>query len=116
MKTIFKGMYQWCLAHDVRYTYMVVENRLLRVVERLGWPCRAIGAPVAIPPAEVFSIGALLDLDLFRDQAKAKRPEMLSWLNSLTPVLLGSEAQVGIGTGSENDREDLLAELAESRR
>lgn len=80
MKLVFKGMYQWCVMHEVRYTYMVVEHRLLRVVERMGWPCRPIGAPVSIPPAEVLSVGALLDLDEFRSNARIGRPEMLEWL------------------------------------
>ena len=86
MKTIFKGMYQWCLFHDVRYTYMVVEHRLLKVVQRMGWPCRPIGEPVALPPAEVLSIGGLLDLDEFRSQAATCRPAMLDWLNTTTPA------------------------------
>ncbi len=86
MKMIFKGMYQWCLFHEVRYTYMVVEHRLLRVVQRMGWPCRAIGEPVALPPAEVLSIGGLLDLDEFRMQASVCRPAMLDWLTTTIPA------------------------------
>ena len=86
MKTVFKGMYQWCLQHEIRYTYMVVEHRLLKVVQRMGWPCRPIGEPVALPPAHVFSIGGLLDLDEFRLQAESARPDMLEWLTTTTPV------------------------------
>lgn len=104
MKTIFKGMYQWCLLHDVRYTYMVVEHRLLKVVQRMGWPCRPIGEPVALPPAEVLSIGGLLDLDEFRSQAATCRPAMLDWLTTTAPALemephqhraVGEENQIG---------------------
>ncbi|RPH76553.1 MAG: GNAT family N-acetyltransferase [Nitrospiraceae bacterium] len=86
MRTIFKGMYQWTLENDIRYTYLVVESRLLRVVQRIGWPCHPIGAPVALPPADVLSVGALLDLDEFRSDAMAKRPEMLEWLHTTEPV------------------------------
>ena len=86
MRTIFKGMYQWTLANNIRYTYLVVESRLLRVVQRIGWPCHAIGAPVALPPADVLSVGALLDLDEFRSDAAAKRPEMLEWMHATEPV------------------------------
>ncbi len=84
MKVLFKGMYQWCLLHDVRYTYMVVEHRLLRVVQRMGWPCHAIGDPVALPPAEVLSIAGLLDLDEFRLQSSMNRPTTLDWLSTTT--------------------------------
>jgi acyl homoserine lactone synthase len=86
MRTIFKAMYHWTLANNIRYTYLVVENRLLRVVQRIGWPCHAIGAPVALPPADVLSVGALLDLDEFRSAAAAERPEMLKWLHTTEPA------------------------------
>ncbi len=83
MRTVFKGMYQWCLANDVRYTYMVVEHRLLRVVQWMGWPCHAIGEPVALPPAEALSIAALLDLNEFRTISERKRPDMLEWISTV---------------------------------
>lgn len=93
MKTVFKGMYQWCLQHEIRYTYMVVEHRLLKVVQRMGWPCRPIGEPVALPPAHVLSIGGLLDLNEFRLQAESTRPDMLEWLTTTTPILHSVEGQ-----------------------
>ena len=86
MRTIFKGMYQWTRANNIRYTYLVVESRLLRVVQWIGWPCHAIGAPVALPPANVLSVGALLDLDEFRSTVASKRPEMLEWLHTTEPA------------------------------
>ena len=86
MRTIFKGMYHWTRANNIRYTYLVVESRLLRVVQRIGWPCHAIGAPVALPPADVLSVGALLDLDEFRSAAASTRPEMLEWLHATEPA------------------------------
>ncbi len=86
MRTIFKGMYQWTLANNIRYTYLVVESRLLRVVQWIGWPCHAIGAPVALPPANALSVGALLDLDEFRSTAASKRPKMLEWLYTMEPA------------------------------
>jgi acyl homoserine lactone synthase len=93
MQIIFKGMYRWTLANNVRYTYMVVENRLLRVVARIGWPCHAIGAPVALPPADVLSVGALLDLDEFRSVTASKRPEMLEWLSATESATKGIAAK-----------------------
>lgn len=113
MKAIFKGMYQWCLLHDVRYTYMVVEYRLLRVVQRMGWPCHAIGESVALPPAEVLSIGGLLDLDEFRSQAPTCRPGMLDWLTTTTPVP-GRKRVNRTGLDQESDAVE-YAELAGNR-
>lgn len=99
MRTVFKGMYQWCLANEVRYTYMVVEHRLLRVVQWMGWPCHAVGEPVALPPAEALSIAALLDLNEFRENAARKRPDMLEWLST-------------VGTRSADEVEDAFIESA----
>jgi acyl homoserine lactone synthase len=82
LRTLFKGMYWWCRLHDVRYTYMVVEHRLLKVVQRMGWPCRPISDPVALPPADVLSIAALLDLEEFRGNAEKRRRELLAWLST----------------------------------
>lgn len=113
MKVIFKGMYQWCLLHDVRYTYMVVEHRLLRVVQRMGWPCRPIGEPVGLPPAEVLSIGGLLDLDEFRFLASTCRPAMLNWLTATTPTPGLAHAHELL-LSQERDRAE-YAELAENR-
>ena len=94
---------------------MVVEHRLLRVVERMGWPCHPIGEPVAIPPAEVLSIGALLDLQEFRENARVRRPEMLDWLTLIQPA--DTSSYVAITDGAEKDSEEWChAEFAESRR
>jgi N-acyl-L-homoserine lactone synthetase len=114
MKTIFKGMYHWCLRHAVRYTYMVVENRLLRVVQRMGWPCHAIGEPVALPPAEVLSIGGLLDLEEFRLQASTCRPGMLDWLTTTRPV--PGWAQVQCPSESQANETVGYADLSEDRQ
>lgn len=62
VETIFEGMYQWCQLHDVRYTYMVSGSRLVRVVQRLGWPFVLVGQPITLPPAGVCSVAALLDI------------------------------------------------------
>lgn len=113
MKVIFKGMYQWCLLHNVRYTYMVVEHRLLRVVQRMGWPCQAIGEPVALPPAEVLSIGGLLDLNEFRFRASTCRPAMLDWVTT-TPTF--SPAHISPSRNGRETDMDEYAELAENRQ
>src|SRR5512146_1176093 len=83
MCTVIKGAYQWCLAHDIRYTYLVVEKRLLRALRLMGWPCQPIGEPVALPPAQAVSVASLIDLDEFRFNGATKRPELLKWYSSV---------------------------------
>ena len=80
MVRLFKGMYQWCLANDIRYCYLEVEQYFLRMIRILGFPCEAIGPVVLIPPANVSSRAALLDLDLFRLENALQRPEFLEWM------------------------------------
>jgi acyl homoserine lactone synthase len=82
MQAAIKGAYQWCLAHDVRYTYIVVEERLFRGLRLMGWPCEAIGKPVALPPAGAVSIAALIDLEEFRCINGRKRPALLEWFST----------------------------------
>ncbi len=94
MRILIKGSYQWCLAHHVRYTYLVVENRLLRALRLMGWPCHPIGAPVALPPAEVLSIAALIDLDEFRSGGAMKRPEIVGWFSTVDKGQAGSSTLV----------------------
>jgi acyl homoserine lactone synthase len=82
MQAVIKGAYLWCLGHDVRYTYIVVEQRLLRGLRMMGWPCQTIGEPVALPPAQAVSIAALIDLDEFRFNTEKRRPELLEWYST----------------------------------
>ncbi|MBI3806569.1 MAG: GNAT family N-acetyltransferase [Nitrospirae bacterium] len=91
---MLESEFSGCLANNIRYTYLVVESRLLRVVQWIGWPCHAIGDPVALPPADVLSVGALLDLDEFRSVAVSKRPEMLEWLHTMEPTTTEIVARV----------------------
>ena len=86
MVRLFKGMYQWCLANDIRYCYLEVEQYFLRIIRILGFPCEAIGPVVHIPPANVSSRAALLDLDLFRLESALHRPEFLEWMTGTNRV------------------------------
>ena len=86
MVRLFKGMYQWCLANDIRYCYLEVEQYFLRVIRMLGFPCEAIGPIVRVPPANVSSQAALLDLDQFRLNNALERPEFLEWMTETNRV------------------------------
>jgi acyl homoserine lactone synthase len=86
MVRLFKGMYQWCLVNDIRYCYLEVEQYFLRIVRMLGFPCEAIGPVVVVPPANVSSQAALLDLDRFRLESGLQRPDFLHWMTVTNPV------------------------------
>ncbi len=91
---VIKGLYQLLIARDVRYCYMVIEKRFLRVLRVLGFPCQPISEGVALPPAGVVSVAALLDLAQFRAEASATHPAFLQWITSLT--VIGEAAEAGV--------------------
>jgi acyl homoserine lactone synthase len=95
MQAAIKGAYLWCLARDVRYAYIVVEERMFRGLRLMGWPCQAIGEPVALPPAQAVSIAALIDLEEFRHVYGVKHPERLRWYSTMD----GVPGQAGAFTG-----------------
>ncbi len=94
MLALFKGVYQWSVFNDVRYLYMVVEKRFLRVLRAIGFPCEPISPAVALPPAGALSVAAVLDWDQFRDESAQKRPEFLRWITLLDNAEVRDEAAV----------------------
>jgi acyl homoserine lactone synthase len=83
MQVLFKGVYQWSMQNDVRYLYMVVEKRFLRVLRGMGFSCEAISPAVSLPPAEALSIAAVLDWKLFHETCPQKQPAFFQWMNAL---------------------------------
>ena len=83
MLAMFKGIYQWSRLNQVRYCYMVVEKRFLRVLRVLGFPCEPISPCLALPPAGALSVAALLDWDRFRAEVRNTHPGFLEWISSI---------------------------------
>jgi acyl homoserine lactone synthase len=79
---LLKGMYQWLVAHEIRYSYMVIEKRFQRVLNMIGFPARPISPCTALPPAGALSVAAVLDWEEFRVENSKKRPEFLEWISS----------------------------------
>lgn len=80
MLTLIKGIYQWALVHDVRYFYLEVEHRFLRVLLALGIPCDPLGLPVALPPAGALSVAATMDIMKCENVFAQKRPQLMEWM------------------------------------
>lgn len=91
MLALFKGVYQWSIFNDVRYLYMVVEKRFLRVLRAIGFPCEPISPAVTLPPAGAVSVAAMLDWDQFREESARKHPEFLRWITTLDNVEVRGE-------------------------
>lgn len=81
MQVLFKSVYQWSMHNDVRYLYMVVEKRFLRVLRGMGFTCEAISPAVSLPPAQAVSIAAVLDWEQFHQTCPQKQPSFYRWMN-----------------------------------
>jgi acyl homoserine lactone synthase len=83
MQVLFKSVYQWSMHNDVRYLYMVVEKRFLRVLRGMGFTCEAISPAVSLPPAQAVSIAAVLDWGQFHQTCPQKQPSFYRWMNAI---------------------------------
>lgn len=88
LRLLFKGVYQWSLANSVRYLYMEVEERFVRVLDRMGFPTTPVGPAKSLPPAMVVSLAAIIDWEIFRQHNQVHRAPFLEWITTgqLTPV------------------------------
>jgi acyl homoserine lactone synthase len=83
MQVLFKGVYQWSMQNEVRYLYMVIEKRFLRVLRGMGFSCEAISPAVSLPPAGALSIAAVLDWKRFHETCPQKQPAYFQWMNAV---------------------------------
>jgi acyl homoserine lactone synthase len=87
MLGILKGIYQWAVENEIRYYYLEVEQRFLRALRMLGFPCEPIGPVVKLPPAGAGAVAALYDMVRFDDENMQKRPGFLEWISTIrTPM------------------------------
>lgn len=75
---LFKGVYNWCLRSDIRYLYLVVEQKIHRMLSARGFPCKLVGDEVLMPDG-VIALAAILDLREFEETGMVKRKAMFDW-------------------------------------
>lgn len=75
---LYKGLYQWCLKKDIRFLYLVVEEKVYRLLCAKRFPCKPIGEP-RIMPDGVIAVAAILDWREFEKTCEIKQPKMLAW-------------------------------------
>lgn len=108
--SLIKGIYQWALAHGIRYLYLEVDHRFFRVLQAMDIPCALLGPPVVIPPAGTVSVAATMDIINCEQVLARRRPKLMEWLATMTTlqgeVLTGctshrETAQRGLGSQTE---------------
>lgn len=84
---VLKGIYQWAVENEIRYYYLEVEQRFLRALRMLGFPCEPIGPVVNLSPADVGVVAGIYDMVRFDEENRDKRPAFLEWISTLaTPT------------------------------
>jgi len=81
---LYKAIYRWSCAHDIRYLYLVVETRYLKTLHRWEFPCMPIG-PARLLGVDGWCVAALLDWDTFRTKAAACPSLFTAWITDCHP-------------------------------
>lgn len=86
LRVLLKGVYQWAIENEIRFYYLEVEERFLRVLRAVGFPCEPLGPSVILPPANASSVAALYDMVQFDEINVHKRPQFLEWMSAIQTI------------------------------
>jgi N-acyl-L-homoserine lactone synthetase len=75
---VYKGVYHWCSMNGIRYVYIVVEDKLYRMLRAMGFQSHLVGAPVTMPDGCV-AMAAVVDWKEFVSGNTVKRPDFAKW-------------------------------------
>ena len=78
---LYKGVYHWCDRWNIRHLYLVVEQKIYRLLHLKGFPCKIIGKPITMPDG-VIAVAATMDWREFKILNEIKRPQILVPLHS----------------------------------
>ncbi len=82
---IYKGIYQWSLANNIRHLIMVVEQKYYRLLRLNSFPVKAINDFLTMPDGVKASV-ITLDWRAFEEYAAKRKPEFLGWMSTLPPL------------------------------
>lgn len=81
---LYKGVYHWSLRNNIRYLYLVVEQKIHRMLCAKGFMSRLVGEPVTMPDG-IVAVAAQLDWRNFEEINIIKRKNMLEWISQYQP-------------------------------
>ncbi|RCN59397.1 acyl-homoserine-lactone synthase [Acidiferrobacter thiooxydans] len=82
---LYKAIYRWACARDVRFLYLVVETRYLRHLRRRGLPCVPLGPPRRFGTGPL-CIAARFDRQVFECHTDRRPTRFHHWLKADAPV------------------------------
>jgi len=77
---LYKGVYQWCLKNRKHYLYLVVEQKIFRMLCAKGFPCYLVREPTIMPDG-VVAVAAMLNWRVFEEKNLTRRPNLVEWFN-----------------------------------
>lgn len=89
---LYKGVYHWCLRHNIRYLYLVVEHKIFRLLQAKGYPCKLLGEPVLMPDG-VIAVAAIVDWRVFESLNMSRKPGMFRWFTQYQSDLVQGQLQ-----------------------
>lgn len=79
---IYKGIYLWSLANEMRHMVMVVDKRYFRLLRLSGFPVKALGEFVTMPDGVQATVISL-DWREFEELSAERKPEFLTWMSAV---------------------------------
>jgi acyl homoserine lactone synthase len=77
---LYKGVYRWCLKNRKQYIYLVVEQKVFRLLCAKGFPCKLVGEPKVMPDG-VVAVAAILNWREFEQKDSVRRSNVLQWFS-----------------------------------
>jgi N-acyl-L-homoserine lactone synthetase len=77
---LFKGLFQWCRANDIRYVYAETEPKTRKLFCIRGIPLRQIGTPCHMPDG-VTAIAVTIDWEEFLEVNRGRKPGLADWFS-----------------------------------
>lgn len=87
---LYKGVYHWCLENDVRYLYLVVEDKIFKLLNARGILCAMIGEPQLMPDG-LNAVAGIIDWRDVEERNSLLRPKMLDWFTRSHQEIPGRE-------------------------
>ncbi len=79
---LFKNVYHWCRMNCIRYLYIVVGHKVLRMLNIMGVPCKPVGTERLMPDG-IIAVAAIIDWRDIETKNAIRKPAAFQWLSEI---------------------------------
>jgi len=79
---LFKSLYHWCKINGIRYLYIVVAHKVLRMLNIIGVPCKPVGTQKVMPDG-IIALAAIIDCRDIEIKNAIRKPTAFQWLSQI---------------------------------